>query len=140
MIGSVSELVEFAARIDISWIVEIKLPPPAASDANQTIEMDVAVGSRTGYREEDEDRRREGGHPTCRSRPHLDQRYRLLASSAALRILSLIASLAPFRYPVPYWTIHAATAQPKMKSQVKTSWYRPHHLHSRALGVKSPIR
>jgi hypothetical protein len=94
------------------------------------------VGSRTGYREEDEDRRREGGHPTCRSRPHRDQRYRLLASSAALRILSLIASLAPFRYPVPYPTIHAATAQPKMKSQVKTSWYRPHHLHCRALGVK----
>jgi hypothetical protein len=31
--------------------------------------MDLAVGSRTGYREEDEDRRREGGHPTCRSRP-----------------------------------------------------------------------
>jgi hypothetical protein len=27
MIGSVSELVEFAARIDISWIVEIKPQP-----------------------------------------------------------------------------------------------------------------
>jgi hypothetical protein len=30
-----------------------------------------------------------------------------------------MASLAPFRYPVPKPAIHAATAQPKMKSQVR---------------------
>ena len=78
MIGSVSELVEFAARIDIFVDRRNQAASSSGSDANQTIEMDLAVGSRTGYREEDEDRRWEGGHPTCRSRPHRDQRYRLL--------------------------------------------------------------
>ena len=58
MIGSVSELVEFAARIDIFVDRRNRAASSSGSDANQTIEMDLAVGSRTGYREEDEDRRR----------------------------------------------------------------------------------
>jgi hypothetical protein len=45
--------------------------------------------------------------------------YSLLNQGAALRILSPIASLTPLRYPMPYPTNQAATAQPAMKSQVR---------------------
>jgi hypothetical protein len=45
--------------------------------------------------------------------------YSPWSAGAALRLVSLMASLLPFRYPIPYPAIHAAAAEPKTKSQVK---------------------
>jgi hypothetical protein len=56
------------------------------------------------------------------SLPGVDVRadsYSRSRAGATFRILSLIASLTPFRYPVPNPTIHAVTAQPKMNTHVK---------------------
>jgi hypothetical protein len=45
--------------------------------------------------------------------------YSPSSAGAALRLVPLIASRVPFRYPIPYPAIHAADAEPKTKSQVK---------------------
>src|ERR1700756_4335004 len=45
--------------------------------------------------------------------------YSPSSAGVPLRLVPLIASRVPFRYPIPYPAIHAADAEPKTKSQVK---------------------
>ena len=62
------------------------------------------------------------------SGPEARRTYSALTRRLALIPSPVMASFTPLRYPIPYPTNQAATAQPAMNSQGQTAWYRPHYV------------